>query len=198
MATSGVANRLEQHGLQIFQSKATYIVSSGMSVIAVSVQKMKLEITCLLTSNIPGGITNNIELSPMLTPRQLLPICHHPMLGKDWKSFDIFSVLWAISPFSDLLYTMQIGMPEYLQKWIFHFVKMHGWLDKYNATWICVPDSKDLKSKIKSYEEVCQWNGKELKEMSWYLFGVVTQFLQDRSPTDCSIFNGATVCTPAS
>jgi hypothetical protein len=30
---------------------------------------------------------------------------------------------------------MQIGMLDHLQKWIFHFMKMHERLDKYNATW---------------------------------------------------------------
>jgi hypothetical protein len=31
---------------------------------------------------------------------------------------------------------------------------------------------------FKSYEEVSPWNGKEMKDISRYLLGVLTQFLQ--------------------
>ena len=39
MATSGVANGFQQHGLQSALSIATYIISSDMSVFGVSVQR---------------------------------------------------------------------------------------------------------------------------------------------------------------
>jgi len=42
-------------------------------------------------------------------------------------------------PKPDHLHTMQIGMLDHLQKWIFHCMKMHEQLDKYNATWLSVP-----------------------------------------------------------
>jgi hypothetical protein len=77
----------------------------------------------------------------------------------------------------DLHHTMQIGRLDHLQKWIFQFMKTHERLDKYNAIWLSVPAYHDLTPKIKSYEEVSQWNGKEMKEMSQYLFGVVTKSL---------------------
>jgi len=54
----------------------------------------------------------------------------------------------------DLLHTMQIGMVDHLQRWIFHFMKTHEWLDKYNAIWLSVPACHDLRPKNKSYEEV--------------------------------------------
>jgi len=40
-----------------------------------------------------------------------------------------------------------------------------------------MPAYHTLTPKNKSYEEVSQWKGKEIKEMSRYLLGVVTQFL---------------------
>jgi len=76
-----------------------------------------------------------------------------------------------------LLPTMQIGMLDPLQKWIFDFMKTHERLDKYNAIWLSVPAYHDLTLKNNSYEEVSQWNGKQMKEMSRYLLGVVTQSL---------------------
>jgi hypothetical protein len=72
---------------------------------------------------------------------------------------------------------MQISMLDHLQMWIFHFMKMHERLDKYNAIWLSVPAYHYLTPKTKLYEEVSQWNRKEMKEMSQYLLGVVTQSL---------------------
>jgi hypothetical protein len=42
MATSGVANWLQQHGFQITQTLATYIASSGMGGFGASVQGTNL------------------------------------------------------------------------------------------------------------------------------------------------------------
>jgi len=56
-------------------------------------------------------------------------------------------------------------------------MKMHERLEKYNATRLSVPAYHDLTPQTKSYEEVSQWNRKEMKEMSRYLVGVVTQGL---------------------
>jgi hypothetical protein len=47
----------------------------------------------------------------------------------------------------------------------------------------------NLTPKSKSYEDVSQWNGKEMKEMGWYMLGVVSQSLRGGSPVQLSIFN---------
>jgi hypothetical protein len=95
------------------------------------------------------------------------------------------------------LHTMQIGMLDHLQNWIFHFMKTQERHNKYNAIWLSVPAYHDLIPKNKPYEEVSQWNGKEKKEMSRYLLGVVTQSLQGGSPAERPIFNHAIECTRA-
>ena len=69
-------------------------------------------------------------------------------------------------PKPDLLHAMQIGMLDNLQKCIFHFMKTHERLDKYNAISLSVPAYHYLTPKTESYEEVSQWNRKEMKEMS--------------------------------
>jgi hypothetical protein len=61
---------------------------------------------------------------------------------------------------------MPIGMLDHLQKWMFHVMKTYERLDKYNAIWLPVPAYHDLTPQNKSYTEVSQWNGKEMKEMS--------------------------------
>jgi hypothetical protein len=90
---------------------------------------------------------------------------------------------------------MQIGILEHLQKLIFHFMKTHERVDKYNAVWLSVPALHDLTPKHQSYEEVSQWNGKEMKYMSRYLLGIVTQSLRGGSPAQRPIFNRAIECT---
>jgi len=99
-------------------------------------------------------------------------------------------------PKPDLLHTMQIGMLDHLQNRIFHFMNMHKRLDTYNA--ICYPCLVTTTSHQKiTYEKVSQWNGKEMKEISQYLLGVVTQSLRGGSPAQRPIFNRAVECTLA-
>jgi len=100
-------------------------------------------------------------------------------------------------PKPDLLHTMHIGKLDHLQKWIFHVMKTHERLDKLNAISLSVPAYHDLTPKNNSYEEVSQWNGKEMKEISRYLLGVVTQSLRGGSPAQRTIFNRAIQCTQA-
>jgi hypothetical protein len=61
---------------------------------------------------------------------------------------------------------MPIGMLDHLHKWIFCCMKTQEWLDKNNAIWIFVPAYYNLTPKTKSYWEVSEWNGKEMKKMS--------------------------------
>jgi hypothetical protein len=66
-------------------------------------------------------------------------------------------------------------MPDHIHKWIFNFMKMHEQLDKYNALWLSMSAYHDLTPKTKSHEQVFQWNRKEIKKISQYLLGVVTE-----------------------
>jgi hypothetical protein len=85
------------------------------------------------------------------------------------RGFNVFRQIPCIvndCPKSSHLHTMQLGMLDHHQKSIFHFMTTHERLDKYNGIWLSVPAYQDLTSKNKSYEEVSQWNGKEMKNMS--------------------------------
>jgi len=100
-------------------------------------------------------------------------------------------------PKPDLLHTMQIGMLDHHLEWIYQFMITHERLDKYNALWLSVPSYHDLTPKNKSYEEVSQWNGKEMMEMCLYLIGVLTQSVRGGSLAQHPIFNLAIECTRA-
>jgi len=92
MVTSGISHRFKRHGLQIAQSIATSIISSGKSVFGASVQRSNLEIMSLLTSNTPGGITTCIEGSAMPTPGQPIQNSGRNMSIEDATCFNIFTV----------------------------------------------------------------------------------------------------------
>jgi hypothetical protein len=83
MEISGIANFFEQHGMQIAPRIVSYIILSGMSAMATSVQRMHVEIIFLLTSNTPGGITIYIERSGLPTARQLMLKTRHAMFTDD-------------------------------------------------------------------------------------------------------------------
>jgi len=123
-----------------------------------------------------------------------LSSCH---VHRGFNMFRHVPCILSDLPMPYLLHTMQIGMLDHLQKWIFHFMKTHEWLDKYNSIWLSVPVYHDLTTKNMSYEEVSQWNEKERKEMSGYLLGVVTQSLQGGNHVQHPIFNRAIECTQA-
>ena len=92
---------------------------------------------------------------------------------------------------------MHFGILYHLRKWIVQLMKTHERLDMYNAIWFTVPAYHDLTPKITSYEEVTHWNGTEMKEMSRYLPGFLTQSLWGGSPTQSPTFNHAIQCTRA-
>ena len=191
MATSGFANRFSQHGLQIALSTATYMISSDMCVWGASVQTTKIESMSLLTMNTPRRDHNLYRTlrdgNTMVADADLSSRHVH----RAFNVFRHFPCIVSNVPKPNLLHTTQIGMLDHPQKWIFHFMKTHERLNMFTARWLSVPAYHNLTPKTKSYEENSQWNGKEMKEMSRYRLGVVTQSLRGGSSTQPPIFNGA-------
>ena len=66
--------------------------------------------------------------------------------------------------------------------------------DPLLTLWVSIPPYHNLTPNDQSYEEVSQWNGKEMKKKSQYLLGVVTQSLTGGIPTQRSIFNHVIEC----
>jgi len=73
------------------------------------------------------------------------------------QGFNVFRHIPSIVsnlPKPKLIHTMQISMLGHLEKWIFHFMKTHEPLDKFNAIWLSAPAYHDFTPKNKSYESV--------------------------------------------
>jgi hypothetical protein len=83
----------------------------------------------LLTRNTPRGITTITECSAMPTPRQLMVNSHCTIFSKDSTCVDRIPILFSDLPKPNLLHSIHVGMLDHLQKWIFHFMNTHGWLN---------------------------------------------------------------------
>jgi hypothetical protein len=70
-------------------------------------------------------------------------------------------------------------------------------VNKQNARLLSVAAYVDLTQKYKSDEQVSEWNGKEMNEMSWILVRVVTQSQRGISPAKRYIFNHTMGCIRA-
>jgi len=69
---------------------------------------------------------------------------------RGFNAFQHIACIVSDLPKPNLLHTMQIGMHDHFQKWIFHFMKTDERLDKYNALWLSMPAYHDPKPKTKS------------------------------------------------
>jgi hypothetical protein len=70
-----------------------------------------------------------------------------------YQGFNLFQDTPCIAsdlPKPKLLHTMQIGLLEQHQKWIYLFMKTPEQLNKYNAMWFSVPAYQDLRPTYKS------------------------------------------------
>ncbi|KAI5852013.1 hypothetical protein BZA05DRAFT_445175 [Tricharina praecox] len=82
------------------------------------------------------------------------------------------NVLWDLDcvvnhlPKPDLLHTMQPGMLKHLLGWLQDFLKQHKRLELFNIIWLSVPPYLDMAQPQKAYEEVSNWQGKEIKPSS--------------------------------
>jgi len=157
------------------------------------------------------------KLGGFVPPHKQHPSCEHnlyrmlsdtntkadyaePLSRHVQRRFNLFQhIPWIVSDHlkPNLLHSMQRGLPDHPKKSISHCMKTHKRIDKYNPIWVSVPAYHNLTPKAKSNEEVSQRNGKEMKEMSRYLLGVVTQSLRGGSPTQRPLVNRSIQCMQA-
>jgi hypothetical protein len=176
------ATQTQERAFPMEQGIATYIISIGTSGFGACVQKNDLVDYVRRDKQHPLWDHNlyrtlNIAITKAADVEHLSRHVH--------RGFKVFRHILCIVcnlPKPDLLHTMQRGIFDHPQKWILHVMMMPERLDKYNALRLSVPCYHDLTPNTHSYEELSQWNGKEMKEMTRYLLGVVTQSLQGGNP----------------
>jgi hypothetical protein len=110
-----------------------------------------------------------------------------------WRTGVVVSEL----PKPDLLHTMQLGMLKHLLAWLNQLLKKHKRLERFNDLWLSIPAYPDFTKPTKAYEEVSQWTGKELKNMSRFLVSVLSNALRCPEYHERADFNDAIECTRA-
>jgi hypothetical protein len=124
----------------------------------------------------------NSSTLPVVKPITYNPIEAASILGECGINLGD-NILWHTSsividlPKPDLLHTMQLRMLKHLLGWLQQLMKMFKQLSKYNMLWLSVLAYLTMMKPKKSYEEVSQWTGNELRTMSRYLLAVITNTL---------------------
>lgn len=109
---------------------------------------------------------------------------------KDVGVLPIRNALWnlhdcdlTVLPKPDKLHTIYLGLVEkHLMEWITAMLSKHGRLERFIALSKRVPAYLDLTAPKRSYQEVTQWNGKEIKNMSRYLYATLAATLSEPAP----------------
>jgi len=113
---------------------------------------------------------------------------------REFHMFRYIPCIMYVLPKPQKPHSMQIGTPDHLQRWNFHFMKSPERQYNYNAIWLAVPADHNLTPMKKLCKEVSEWNGNEKQEMSRFMLGVVTLTLRGRRLPHYLIFNHAFNC----
>ena len=76
-------------------------------------------------------------------------------------------------PKPDLLHTILLGVLQHLLEWLHEFLKVIGRMPLFNRVWLSVPPYQQLSRPSKAYEEVSNWQGKEILQMARFLLSVL-------------------------
>lgn len=114
------------------------------------------------------------------------------------------NILWATHacvgdlPKPDLLHCLQLGVLDHMLGWVMDFLREQGRATLFNQLWVSIPQYQDMVRPAKAYEEVVQWQGKEIKTMSRFLLACFAAAL-DSSPNNATrqSFDEAILCVRA-
>lgn len=99
-------------------------------------------------------------------------ITHSPL-------WDLYDCDVSTLPKPDKLHTIYLGLVDHLMKWLTDMLHRYGRLDRFQALSRRVPAYLDMSAIQKSWQEVCQWTGKESKRQIRYLYAVLAATLTE-------------------
>ena len=97
----------------------------------------------------------------------------------------------------DLLHTIYLGLFKHLMDWIQGFLKEHGQLQAFDDAWKALPPYSGFFVPKKAYQEVTQWQGKEIRNLGRCLLGVLAVALRQPDSTQVISFKCALECVRA-
>lgn len=95
----------------------------------------------------------------------------------------------------DLLHTLYEGMAKHLFNWILGLLKKYDRLHRFNERWLAIPRYNDMTSPSKSFFQMTQKTGKEMRTATRLLLPVLTAALDSPKPTEAAVFDKAINCT---
>ena len=94
----------------------------------------------------------------------------------------------------DLLHTIYLGLFKHMMDWIQGFLKKHSRLQAFDDTLKTLPRYPGFFVPKKAYQEVTQWQGKEIRNLGRCLLGVLAVALPQPDSTQVIPFKRALEC----
>jgi hypothetical protein len=118
------------------------------------------------------------------------------------------SLFWSINFLSnplpwkpDLLHILFLGLFKHLMEWLEDFLKHHGRFKRFNYLWKSIEPYPNIHTPTKCYNEISQWQGREMRSFSRIIHACLAASLSHPSPTAGSsqkrLFTKAISCTSA-
>lgn len=94
----------------------------------------------------------------------------------------------------DMLHTIYIGMVEHIMTWCTSFLREYGRMEIFDSIWKSLPAYDTLTKPTKSYSEVSQWGGKDMRRFLKYLLPTFTAALRRPMDAHRQTFRNAISC----
>jgi len=97
----------------------------------------------------------------------------------------------------DLLHTVYLGLIKHLMDWISGSLKKHARLQPFDDTWKALPPYQGFFVPKKAFREVTQLQGKEMRNLRWFLLGVLAVALRQPDSRQVILFKHGLDCVRA-
>jgi len=97
----------------------------------------------------------------------------------------------------DMLHWVYLGLFKHMIDWIQAFLKKHGRLQAFDDVWKALPPSPGFLVPKKTYREVAQWQGKEMRNLGRCILAVLAVGLRQPKSSQVIAFKHALGCVRA-
>jgi len=94
----------------------------------------------------------------------------------------------------DFLHNIYLGIFKHLMQWVEGFLKKHKRQQAFNDAWKQIPPYPGFSVPIKAYQEVTQWQEKEMRNLSKCISAILASVLRNPSSSQNHDFQNALKC----
>lgn len=109
---------------------------------------------------------------------------HLESVGVRWEENPLWQMQGHVVDVAkpDVLHTVYLGVLKHLLSWLEEFLARLKLADLFNRIWRRVPPYHELSKPRKTYREVSNWQGKEIRTMAKFLLAVLAATLKTEIP----------------